>query len=217
MAKSIARAASPITGRSSRTGYNGSMRAFFRVYPLFPLAAACLSLLAACGGEASIKPSETLDERTGMTVGTLDKPIELVQGTAAVPAVGDRRMSFAYLGPVEWDNSGNLSYGLWIHVAPGNDWRFDDVHSPGTVTLVLDGASMPLTTIEPPRLAHAPYQPVASWGATAYFRADLGLLRQMAASGKIGLDVKAGESVVHFSAGPDAHETLIRYLHARGY
>jgi hypothetical protein len=39
----------------------------------------------------------------------------------------------------------------------------------------------------------------------------------MAASGKIALDVKAGDSVVHFTAAPDARETLTRYLHARGY
>jgi hypothetical protein len=74
-----------------------------------------------------------------------------------------------------------------------------------------------LSPIEPPALARAPYQPVASWGATAYFGADLELLRRMAASASIGLEVKAGDSVVHFTAAPDAHETLLRYLHARGY
>jgi hypothetical protein len=176
-------------------------------------------LLAACGGESSIKPSEILDERTGMTVGTLDKPIELVQGTPASPvsAASDRRASFAYLGPVEWDSMGNISYGLWIHVAPGNDWRFEDIRGPGTVSLSLDDRMTPLSVIKPPALAHAPYRPVASWGETAYFGVDLDLLKRMAASGKIGLDVKAGDSVVHFTAGSDAHETLTRYLHARGY
>jgi hypothetical protein len=151
-----------------------------------------------------------------MTVGTLDKPIELMQGAAAAPA-SDRRSSYAYLGPVEWDNMGNITYGLWIHVAPGNDWRFEDIKAPGAVSLSLDAAATPLSLIEPPALARAPYQPVASWGATAYFGVDLDLLRRMAASGSIGLDVKAGDSVVHFAAAPDAHETLLRYLHARGY
>jgi hypothetical protein len=178
------------------------------------LAAACL--LAACGGGTSIKPSEVLDERTGMTVGTLDKPIELYQGTPS-PMSSDRRASFAYLGPVEWDNMGNISYGLWIHVAPGNDFHFEDINAPGTVMLSLDDAESPLTVIEPPALAHAPYRPAASWGATAYFKVDLEMLERMAASGKIGLDVKAGGTVVHFSAEPGAHDTLGRYLHARGY
>ncbi|MGD0491100.1 MAG: hypothetical protein ABSC32_06100 [Steroidobacteraceae bacterium] len=185
---------------------------------LLPALAAAASLLAACGGESSIKPSEVLDERTGMTVGTLDKPIELVQGAAAPASTAfQRRQSFAYLGPVEWDNMGNIAYGLWIHVAPGNDWRFEDIQARGAVSLSLDDVTAPLSVIKPPALARAPYQPVASWGETAYFGVDLELLKRMAASGKIGLDVKAGDSVVHFAAGPDAHETLTRYLHARGY
>jgi hypothetical protein len=195
------------------------MRSFFRLSLPFSAFAVAVSLLAACGGDSSIRPSEVLDERTGMTVGTLDKPIELVQGAAALApmAASDRRTSFAYLGPVEWDNMGNISYGLWIHVAPGNDWRFEDIQAAGAVRLWLDDEATPLTVIKPPALAHAPYQPVASWGETAYFAVDLDMLKRMAASGKIGLDVKAGDSVVHFAAGPDAHETLARFLHARGY
>jgi hypothetical protein len=189
----------------------------FHLPLLVPTLAAAASLLAACGGESSIKPSEVQDERTGMTVGTLDKPIEFVQGTPILAAASDRRVSFAYLGPVEWDNMGHITYGLWIHVAPGNDWRFEDIQAPGAVSLSLDEVMTPLSVIKPPELAHAPYQPVASWGQTAYFGVDLDMLKRMAASGKIGLDVKAGDSVVHFAAGSDAHETLTRYLHARGY
>jgi hypothetical protein len=188
----------------------------FRLPILIAAVATAAASLAACGGNASIKPSEVLDERTGMTVGTLDKPIELVQGTMG-PVGSDRRVSFAYLGPVEWDNMGNIRYGLWIHVAPGTDWTFQDIQIPGTVTLSLDDGTTTLSPIQPPALAHAPYQPVASWGETAYFGVDLEMLKHMAASGKIGLDVKAGDSVVHFAAGSDAHVTLTRYLHARGY
>jgi hypothetical protein len=191
------------------------MRSFRRPI-LVPALAVAAALLAACGGDSSIKPSEILDQRTGMTVGTLDKPIELVQGTVT-PIGSDRRVSFAYLGPVEWDNMGNFSYGLWIHVAPGNDWSFEHIQAPGAVSLSLDDGMTPLSVITPPALAHAPYQPVASWGETAYFGVDLEMLKRMAASAKIGLDVKAGDSVVHFAAGSDAHETLARYLHARGY
>ena len=173
-------------------------------------------MLVACAGESSIKPSEVLDERTGMTVGTLDKPIELMQGTPTA-LTSDRRASYAYLGPVEWDNMGNISYGLWIHVAPGNDWRFDGIKAPGAVSLSLDSATQTLSLIEPPALARAPYQAVASWGETAYFGVDLESLRRMAASSSIGLDVRAGDAVVHFTAAPDAREAISRYLHARGY
>ncbi len=152
-----------------------------------------------------------------MTVGSLEKPIELVPGMQGMVAP-ERRVSFAYLGPIEWDNMGKISYGLWIHLAPGNDWRFDDIKAPGGVTLSLDSGSTTLSLMEaPPKLAHGPYQPVASWGQTAYFNLDLELLRQMAASDKIELDFQAGGSVVRFAAPPNARALLLQYLHARGY
>ena len=183
---------------------------------LLSLCAAAL-LLTACGGESSIKPSESLDERTGMTVGTLEKPIELVQGTP-LSVTSDRRASFGYLGPVEWDNAGVLTYGIWIHVAPGNDWRFADIDASGTVSLVLDDGAIALSVVKPPAMGRAPYRAVASWGQTAYFGADLELLKRMAASSKIALDVKTvNDAVVHFTAAPDAHDSLTKYLHARGY
>jgi hypothetical protein len=176
-----------------------------------------LALLAGCASESSIKPAEVLDERTGMTVGSLEKPIELIQSAQFV-ATPDRRLSFAYLGPVEWDNMGNLSYGLWVHLAPANDWQFDDIKAPGAVRLSLDDGTAPLTVIDAPQLAHGPYRPVASWGQTAYFELDVPTLRRMAASQKIELDFRAaGASVIRFTAAPDARETLMRYLHARGY
>ncbi|HEX4151201.1 MAG TPA: hypothetical protein VHY75_03235 [Steroidobacteraceae bacterium] len=181
-----------------------------------PLCAA-LALVAGCGGTSSIKPNEVLDESTGMTIGTLDKPIELVQGAAPMGGP-ERRISFAYLGPVEWDNMGAITYGLWIHVAPGNDWQFEALQEPGAVRLVLADGTAPLAAFQPPALAHAPYRPVASWGETGYFVVDLRMLRRMAASGTIALDVKTtSDAVVRFTAAPDAHDILTRYLHARGY
>jgi hypothetical protein len=126
-------------------------------------------------------------------------------------------VSFAYLGPIEWDNMGTVSYGLWIHLAPGNDWRFDDIKAPGAVTLSLDDGSVPLSLMDAPRLAHGPYQPVASWGQTGYFNLDLGLLRRMAESDKIELDFRAGDAVIRFSAQQNVRALLVQYLHARGY
>jgi hypothetical protein len=152
-----------------------------------------------------------------MTIGTLDKPLELVQ-TAAAPAISDRRLSFAYVGPVEWDNMGTITYGLWVHVAPGNDWRFADLRAPGAVHLQLGDDSSALAAFKPPASGRAPYRAVASWGDTAYFLVDLAMLKHMAASPRIGLDVETvTHTVVHFAAAPDAPQMLTRYLHARGY
>lgn len=173
--------------------------------------------MAGCSAQSPIKPAEVLDERTGITVGALGKPIELVQSAQSMATSG-KPISFAYLGPVEWDNMGNISYGLWIHLVPGSGWRFDDVRIAGAVTLSLDDGAAVLSPIEAPKLGRGPYQPVASWGQTAYFNLDVQMLKRMASSQKIELDFKAaGETAVRFTASGDARETLVRYLHSRGY
>jgi hypothetical protein len=179
----------------------------------------CLSLglVAGCASEGSIKPAESLDERTGMTVGSLEKPLELIQ-SGQLTAMPERHTSFAYLGPLEWDNMGTLTYGLWVHLAPASDWQFDDIKSPRAVVLALDDGATPLKAIDAPVLARGPYRPVASWGQTACFELDLPTLKRMASSQKIELDFRAaGGATVRFDAAPDAHETLTRYVHARGY
>jgi hypothetical protein len=174
-------------------------------------------LTAGCAAQSSIKPAEVIDERTGMTVGALHEPIEFVEGAENV-STSRKRISFAYLGPVEWDNMGDIRNGLWVHLAPGTDWRFEDIRMPGAVTLILDGGSTALSVIDPPPLAHAPYRPVVSWGQTAYFDLSVQTLKRMASSQIIELDFKA-DSVppVRFTASRAARETLLRYLHARGY
>jgi hypothetical protein len=177
-----------------------------------------LALVAGCYSESSIKPSEALDERTGMTVGALQKPIELVEETqATVSVTSDRHVSFAYLGPIEWDNMGNLTYALWVHLAPSNDHQFDDIHGPGNVRLNLEDGSMPLKILDASMPGKGPYRPVASWGQAAYFALDVPTIKRMAASGHIELDFMAQGSLVRFSAAPDARETLARYVKARGY
>ena len=176
-----------------------------------------LALLSGCASEGSIKPAETLDEQSGMTVGSLEKPLELVQsGQSALSP--ESHVSFAYLGPVEWDNMGTITYGLWVHLVPAADWQFDDIKAPGSVVLALDDGVVPLKFAEPPAATRGPYRPVASWGQTAYFKLDLDTLKRMASSRSIQLDFKAaGGTPVRFAAAPDAHETLTRFLHARGY
>jgi hypothetical protein len=184
----------------------------------YTLTILCLSLalLSGCGSEGSIKPAESLDERTGMTVGSLEKPLELLQGGQSA-LTSESHVSFAYLGPVEWDNMGAISYALWVHLAPANDWQFDDITVPGTVVLALDDRALPLKLGQPPAATRGPYRPVASWGQTAYFELDLETLKRMAASRNIGLVFKAGGTPVRFAAAPDAGEALVRFLRARGY
>jgi hypothetical protein len=180
-----------------------------------------LVLLSACASQSSIKPVEYLDDRTAMTVGSLKEPIELVpsvhQGGLRVISSLTKKISFAYLGPVEWDRSGVIVYGLWVHIAPGNDHPIADIRSPAALTLVLDGGTRALTPIDAPQLGRGAYQPVASWGQTAYFELTVEMLKQMAASEKLELNVRAADdSIVNFIATGDTRETLSGYLHSRG-
>jgi hypothetical protein len=178
-------------------------------------------LLTACASQSSIKPVEYLDDRTAMTVGSLKEPIELVpsarQGGLHVITNLTKRLSFAYLGPVEWDRSGSIVYGLWVHVAPGTNQSIADIRSTAALTVVLDNGTRVLTPIDAPQLGRGAYQPVASWGQTAYFELTVEMLKQMAASEKLELNVRAADdSVVNFVASGDTRATLTDYLHARG-
>ena len=189
--------------------------------PLWIPGCLILVLLSACASQPSNKAVEYLDDRTAMTIGSLKQPIELVpslhQGGLRVISSLTKKISFAYLGPVEWDRSGAIVYGLWIHIAPGNDRPIADIRSPTALTLILDGGTRVLTPIDAPQLGRGAYQPVASWGQTAYFELTVEMLKQMAASEKLELNVRAADdSIVNFIAGSDTRETLTDYLHSRG-
>jgi hypothetical protein len=174
-------------------------------------------ILAGCTGQYAIKPAEVLDERTGVTVGALQQPIELVASVQNAVPVNGARASFAYLGPVEWDRSGDISYGLWIHVAPGNDRQVADIRSKGAVTLLLDGGPLELSPMDTPYPVSGPYQPVASWGQTAYFGIDTATLKRIAASAALTLEFRGATGpVVDFTPTHETRTTLSKFLAARG-
>jgi hypothetical protein len=176
-----------------------------------------LGSAAGCAASAT-RPVEYLDDRTAMTVGALKEPIEMVPSIGRVGVLNfGKRPSFAYLGPIEWDRSGSLVYGLWIHIAPGNDRATVDIRSPSALTLVLDSGSLVLTPIDAPQLGRGAYQPVASWGQTAYFDLTVDMLKQMAASKTVELNVRnTDDSIVNFVPTQDTQTALAEFLRARG-
>ncbi len=174
-------------------------------------------LMAGCASQSSTKPVEVLDERTAVTFGALKEPIELLPSAQNAVLILRKRTTFAYLGPVEWNRSGALSYGLWIHIAPGNDRQTGDIHASAAAALILDDGPLELSLIEAPKLGREPYRPVASWGQTAYFDLDVGTLRRMAASSKLGLEVRAADgSTASFIPTVDTRAVLTQYLKDRG-
>lgn len=184
--------------------------------PLIPLIL-LLGSLAGCAGQATVKPVEALDEQTGVTVGALKNPIELVMSAQSATLSFGKRPNFAYLGPVEWNRSGDLSYNLWVHVSPGNERQPGDIHAPGALTLLLDDGPLVLSPSDAPTLGQGPYRPAVSWGQTAYFDLNVETLKRMAASRKLELDVRAVDgSILSFAPSLDAHAALTQYLHDRG-
>ncbi len=151
-----------------------------------------------------------------MTVGALKEPIELVPSAQSAARFIGKRTSFAYLGPVEWDRMGAIKYGLWVHIAPGSDRQMTDIRAAGSITLILDDGPMELAPIDAPLLGRGAYQPVASWGQTAYFGLTVETLRRMAASQKIQLDVRTSDdSTASFYTSADTHAVLSDFLRDR--
>jgi hypothetical protein len=110
-----------------------------------------------------------------------------------------------------------LSYGLWIHIAPGNDKQPGDIHASAAVALMLDDGPLGLSPMEAPKLGREPYRPVASWGQTAYFGLDVGALRRMASSSKLELDVRGADgSTLSFNPTADTRAVLKQYMQDRG-
>ena len=184
------------------------------------LAVTTAILAAGCVTESSTKPTEFLDERSALTVGALHQPIELVpnnRSNGPLHLIGRQHSSFAYLGPVEWDRSGQMLYGLWVHVAPGAGIALGDIRAAQVLLLQLDDGAVSLTPMDAPQTGHAPYEPIAAWGQTAYFALDAATFKRMAASSKLTLDVRtdAGETVNFFPTS-DTKSVLTTFIDARG-
>jgi len=176
-----------------------------------------LCALSGCADQAPIRPAEVLDEQTGITSAALREPIEFMQSAASTVVVLGIQHSIAYLGPVEWNRSGNISYGLWLQLVPGNDGQLADIRAAGAVTLILDDGSLILSTIDAPKLRQEPYRPVVSWGQTAYFELSPATLARMAASQRLTLDFRGvGGSTLSFTPTHETRDILAEYARGRG-
>jgi hypothetical protein len=172
--------------------------------------------VVACA-ETSSKPVEFLDERTGLTVAALKEPLEFVPNAQSAARTFGKRTSFAYLGPVEWDRSGNIEYGLWVHIAPGSTETVADLHAAAAVIMQLDGAPYELKAMDAPQLSTVAYTPVASWGQTAYFSLDVEVLKRMAAAQTLRLQFKVADgTTLEFFPTGNPREALSEFLRERG-
>jgi hypothetical protein len=175
-------------------------------------------MAVACTAHSAIKSVEVLDARTGMTIAALQHPMAFVETGIYDLLTPDKQPSFVYLGPVEWNRGGEYTYVLWVQVAPGvGGHRLDDIRAPDSLNVTLDDGTVALSALNDPILASSPYRPKEPVGQTAYFSADVGLLKRMAASKRLALNVRAGDlTLVDFIPMQDTGAALRQFIADRG-
>lgn len=99
------------------------------------MAVAALMALAACATtEPAVRLAERLDESTGVTLTTLDRPLEFF---CPLPEKGLEAASFADLGLAEANRMGTRSYYLWFSLLWGRIGA-DRMELPKFTTLIVD-------------------------------------------------------------------------------
>jgi len=174
--------------------------------------------LAGGASQSAVKSVEMLDEVTGMTMGALLRPMAFIETGIYDLLIPDKQPSIVYIGPVEWDRSGDFSYLLWIQVAPGvGGHRLDDIRARGAVNLKLDDGPVELAALEGPVVASSPYRPIAPVGQAAYFPINVALLKRMASSRRLALNVRAGDlTMVDFIPMQETRASLEQFIIDRG-
>ena len=154
------------------------------------------------------------NERTGLTVASLQAPIDFIEVGTPLTV---KHSSHCFLGPVEWDRMGDISYGLWLHVAPGTDRLVGDIRGDGVVSVAYDGGTLVLKAREAPKLGREPYTPLVPWGQTAYFDLNADSLAQLARSRQLQLILRGADSnPVVFDPGGPTSVTLKTFASSRG-
>jgi hypothetical protein len=191
----------------------GVIRTMISAQCLRPLQCALIiALLAGCATTPPVRSVEMLDERTGMTLGALPEPMAFIETGIYDLLAPDKQPSILYVGPVEWDRSGNYGYLLWVQVAPGvGGHRLDDIRARGAVNLKLDDGPVTLSVVEWP--AGNPYAAITPQGQSAFYSIDIPLLKRMAASKRIALNVRAGDlSMVDFAPLQETRTALQQFI-----
>jgi hypothetical protein len=171
-----------------------------------------------CNSPSAVKSVEMLDERTGATIGALLQPIAFTETGIYDLLVPDKQPSVVYMGPVEWDRSGDSTYLLWVQVAPGvGGHRLDDIRARGAINMKLDDSTVELSAWEAPVGTTTPYRLLDPVGQTAYFAMNVGLLQRMAASERLVLKVRAADlTTIDFIPTQETRSALEQFMSDRG-
>jgi len=174
------------------------------------MASAALLALAACATtEPAARLEERLDEASGVTLTTLDRPLEFF---CPLPEKGLEAASFADLGLAEANRMGTRSYYLWFSLLWGR-LGADRMELPKFSTLIIDlgteGLSFRAAERATPPVRMRLYSPPADWSEEFAFALTTDQVRAIAHSSMPTLKVQteSGEAFA-FTLWKPPTETL---------
>jgi hypothetical protein len=152
-----------------------------------------MTVAVACAPVNGDNVRERLDERTGVTVTSMDAALQFY---SPQPERGLQATSFAYLGPIEINRMGQRQTYLWLSVLLGEEER--DRDSPPTqlvlqLRVLADGATLEPQPVSSDRgeigLGHRVYERPADWVGEAYYAISSEQLAQLAAADTMMLEI----------------------------
>lgn len=158
-------------------------------------AAVAVSAVAACAPVSTEIVREQLDERTGVTVTSMSAPLEFF---SPQPERGLQAASFAYLGPIEINRTGQRQSYLWLSVLLGEDERRRNpagTRSAPQLRITAGGVTLepsPVgTDARQVGLGHRVYERPADWVGEAFYAVTDEQLVQLAAADTVTLEISA--------------------------
>lgn len=180
-------------------------RAGWRCWPL-----AVLAGLGGCAAVPENTVSERLDERTGTTVTTMQKPIELV----ATEPRGANSDPFAYVAPFETNRMGQRQLYLWIAVPDERGGAAPPELRVGGMPLAarpLGGAAQAVG------LGAFPYATPAPWSAVQVFSIEAAALDTLATASSLDVSVRYADGrVIHFGGTPQPADIVQQFRRSLG-
>jgi hypothetical protein len=174
------------------------------------LATALALLAAGCAAVPDNAVSERLDERTGTTLTSMRRPVELV----STEPRGNNSDPFAYVAPFETNRMGQRALYLWVAVP-------DERGGAAAPVVLVNGAPLPARPLAADArglgLGALPYAAPAPWSSIGVFAIDEAALRSLAAAGTIETTVRYADGrVIRFVGSPRPADILQQFLRTLG-
>lgn len=150
-------------------------------------------LLNACATTPQMGVREVLDERTGVTVTSMQTSLEFYSPR---PERGLQAASFAYLAPLEVNRMGKRDTYLWLSVLRGADASEESVSvasGPPTLRITLEGETLEPTFVSANArelgMGLPVYERPADWVGEAFYAVTPQEIARLAAASALALEL----------------------------